>query len=261
MAKQTIIAKNQTANDIIISDLGSQTIPANNQVTLSDLHSLTDIQASDDLITEVQAGNIVINDGNNDLSPTDAIYFLQSPTYGTELKLVGSAIKRKIIYLTAHDVEPSAGTYNDVACQACGSIINSDMWYMLTYDDTTPEAGVMTLRLPSDYKDGTDIIVNVAWTAQATTGSVSFGIGIAKVSNGESYGSATVAYQTGTDTAPTSEFARKDVEVTFDGTGLKAGDDICLIFYRNASDTNDTMTGDVYVSTITVKYLSDKWGE
>lgn len=63
----TIIAKNNTKEDIIIDDLGI-TISTSKATNLTDIYNLIEIIISKDLEIEVSAGNIIINDGLQDLN-------------------------------------------------------------------------------------------------------------------------------------------------------------------------------------------------
>jgi hypothetical protein len=75
-----IIAINNTVSDIEISDLGI-TLPADSTTTLSILFTRFKLVESDDLKTEVQNGDVIINDGSQDLSIEEAIDHL---TFQTE---------------------------------------------------------------------------------------------------------------------------------------------------------------------------------
>lgn len=72
--------KNVTGSDIVIDSVGL-TIPASDQYTIEVSEYL--LWASNEVITEVEpditAGNLVINDGINDLSATDGLRFLKYP--------------------------------------------------------------------------------------------------------------------------------------------------------------------------------------
>ena len=74
MSMWTVIVKN-SGSDQSIDDLGI-IIPDSNQITLSDQFTYNEIANSDDLRSLVSSGDIVINDGINDLSPTDGVKFL-----------------------------------------------------------------------------------------------------------------------------------------------------------------------------------------
>lgn len=62
----TIIAKNTTKEDIIIEDLGI-TIFSSGAINLTNIFNLIEIIISKDLEAEVSIGNIIINDGLQDL--------------------------------------------------------------------------------------------------------------------------------------------------------------------------------------------------
>ena len=82
MAK-TIIAKNQTESDKTLNDLGALVIPASSQLDLGVRFPFEILTASDDLETEINNDNILINNGIQDLNKTDSISYL---SYGTELE-------------------------------------------------------------------------------------------------------------------------------------------------------------------------------
>ena len=71
-----VIAKNNTASDIEIKDLGI-TIPASNQLNLTDLFDYIEIVESDELKTYVNNAEITINDGDQDLNVQDGLMHIQ----------------------------------------------------------------------------------------------------------------------------------------------------------------------------------------
>jgi hypothetical protein len=93
------IIKNTTITDIFINESG-QTISANDQITVDP--SLYYIWAKPEMIaeitTDVNAGNLVINNGLIDLSPSDGLRFLQYPERvtiqqnGSDVTQVGTVI-------------------------------------------------------------------------------------------------------------------------------------------------------------------------
>ncbi len=97
----TIIAKNQTINNIIINDMDGLIIPGNEQINLTDDFQLDYIYESEDLITSINSGDIIINDGTNDLSIPDALIFLQSfnSTNIISGSLPGCQIRRTTSYV------------------------------------------------------------------------------------------------------------------------------------------------------------------
>jgi len=73
----TIIVKNQTASEIALPDLGNCKVPASGQFELTRVSTISEIYNSSDLITRIDAGDIVLNDGVADLSLADSKEFIQ----------------------------------------------------------------------------------------------------------------------------------------------------------------------------------------
>lgn len=72
-----IIAKNQTAGNILIDDLGLN-VPALSQVIITDYVTYLEAAVSQDLEVEISAGNIILNDGVSDLSLARSLNYLDS---------------------------------------------------------------------------------------------------------------------------------------------------------------------------------------
>ena len=66
------ILKNNSGSNVTLSDLGSLTINDGTQYTVDPIDYLRFARSSS-LVTEVGAGNLVVNDGSNDLSISDGI--------------------------------------------------------------------------------------------------------------------------------------------------------------------------------------------
>ncbi len=87
-----IIIKNITANNIQIQDLFNISILANSTMTLvddypNDFISFSLVQSSDILKSFVISGQLVVNDGINDLSISDGLYHLLGVTKHELLKI------------------------------------------------------------------------------------------------------------------------------------------------------------------------------
>ena len=67
MAMHTVIIKNSSGSNQTIEDLGIE-IAHGTQITMSGQYTFTDLAASDDLRALVAAGDLVVNDGSDDLS-------------------------------------------------------------------------------------------------------------------------------------------------------------------------------------------------
>jgi hypothetical protein len=88
-------------------------------------------------------------------------------------------------------------------------------------------------------------------------------IGLQSVDDGDNFegDSGTIEYVDDTFTAPGTAFNRTTLNYTFSGTTFSANDDIGVVIYRETTDPGDTLTGDVFVSSIKIKYISNKRGE
>ena len=73
----TLIAKNQTAEDIAIADLGAIVIPASGQLNLTDVFKVGTIRSSKSLKDLIDSGNVIINDGSKDLTKNDSAIVVQ----------------------------------------------------------------------------------------------------------------------------------------------------------------------------------------
>ena len=177
----------------------------------------------------------------------------------------GTARKWKESYTYAYNLYGNAATYNSISCNAAGSSVVSNKWYMKTFSDGSgfgegPEAAIVTMKMPLEYEDGTDFKVHVHWTSNSTSGNIVYGIGVLAVGNSDNY-AGTETYHTGTIAAPSSSYNLQEIEATFSGTGVKADDDVAIVVYRDCDDASDTMSGDALVSTVSLKYVAGRWGE
>lgn len=79
MSNQKIL-KNNTSSVIFLINLGLE-IPANNQIIieLTDYMRLSSVDTITELTPYVNSGDIIVNDGVNDLSPASGLNFLQWP--------------------------------------------------------------------------------------------------------------------------------------------------------------------------------------
>jgi hypothetical protein len=68
----TLIAKNQTVGAIVLADLGV-TVPGSGQLTLTTNLRSDEVLGSPDLQTQVIAGNLILNDGTEDIVLADSV--------------------------------------------------------------------------------------------------------------------------------------------------------------------------------------------
>ena len=112
------ILKNTTASDIDLDKSGVE-IPANGQITLSvEEYALF---ASVDSITEltpfINAGDIVVNDGNNDLSAAEALDFLKFPDVAPNIRFLSPPEKSNLFPTTIKDVQSAIEYVVDLPSQ------------------------------------------------------------------------------------------------------------------------------------------------
>lgn len=72
---QTIILRNQTPNPIDLDDIAI-TVPGSGQITASERLTPEEIRRSDDLLTQVNAGTVVVDDGTNELDTAGSQAFM-----------------------------------------------------------------------------------------------------------------------------------------------------------------------------------------
>jgi hypothetical protein len=84
-ARPTIIAENQTASPVVLTDLGA-TVPASGSFTLNDFYYLHEIQASKSLYDAIVADEILINDGVTTLTKAQSINFVTGVASAQDLQ-------------------------------------------------------------------------------------------------------------------------------------------------------------------------------
>jgi len=78
-----VIAKNNIGSDIYLQELEGTMIPVGEQVTMSERFGLTEYNNNSDFVTLVTNGDIVINDGTDDLSAGDGVRYVQLTLSGS----------------------------------------------------------------------------------------------------------------------------------------------------------------------------------
>ena len=83
------IVKNQTTSNITVGDTGV-TIPASGQYTIPPVDYLLWAE-SDDIITSINAGDLILNDGIYDLDSTNSKYFIKYPDEALNVRFLDDA--------------------------------------------------------------------------------------------------------------------------------------------------------------------------
>jgi hypothetical protein len=71
----TVIAKNSSGSTVVLSNLGTEILNGT-QLTLSDYYEYSDLTDDKELENFISNGDLVINDGTNDLSATEGVNYL-----------------------------------------------------------------------------------------------------------------------------------------------------------------------------------------
>lgn len=129
MAKPIVIAKNQTASPVVLTRL-AVTVPASGQITLTDFCNFWEIQEDDQLRTEIEGGNILLNDGTDDLTATEALDLASAPAGSaaflrTRWELVGVKDGANKVFTTTeffvHDGNSNEALYFNGVLQSEGA--------------------------------------------------------------------------------------------------------------------------------------------
>lgn len=123
----TIIAKNQTAGDLVLDNLSvpDGIIPASSQVTLTESNYVYEIQADSQLRDYVTVGDVIINNGVGDLTQTESLNFLSTQTLAYSPADVDTFIQQNSPTQTV-TVAISGGQFTSVAA-AVASITDASI--------------------------------------------------------------------------------------------------------------------------------------
>jgi len=137
VALPTVIAKNQTGTAILLESLGLTAPAAPGTITLTDYATFFEVAADTTLNTRVNAGDIVINDGANDLSTAEALGFLDA-TGNLNGPVTGASQGKMLRLLDAtgrYTEAVGAKIYDPAAADpAAPAPSNGDMYYNTTLE-------------------------------------------------------------------------------------------------------------------------------
>ena len=181
------------------------------------------------------------------------------------INLYGSARKYGSMFKSGYDISGNSATYNGVSCNASSAAIVSDKWTVRTFTDGSgwggsAEAAIVNFVIPTTYEAGENLKVVIDFMSNSTSGDVAYGVGLLTVGTDGQY-DGTETYQTGTVSIPTTALKSKKLILDFNGSGINPGDKVTIIIYRNGPDSSDTVSGDVYVVFVGMKYPKNKLGE
>lgn len=183
---------------------------------------------------------------------------------GGRVTLEGTARVIKEIQKDAYDFYAYAGTRNGITCTASSLSGLQAQWLLQAFADGTGanvcDSAVFNIRLPNDYINGTNFTLDMVWFASATTGNVSYGVGIWRIDENQSFNSPNYTWYTGYASPSGTSYNKVVQTININGTAFKSGDTLGFALYRHGDDAGDTMIGNAYVSSTMLRYLSDRVG-
>lgn len=171
----------------------------------------------------------------------------------------GPTIGEHSVPCAAVSIKPAATAgCADIASLAMGSG-KPDIIY-LAFDPTTEEAGHFSIRMPTNWNEGT-IKFDFEWSHESTTTNfgVVFGLSAVAFGDGDSLNAAFGTEVTVSDTGGSTDteyISAKSAEITVAGTP-QAGDHVYFKIARKASDGSDTLAVDARLSHVTLYVTTD----
>ncbi len=180
----------------------------------------------------------------------------------TGTTLYGTARVNKTIQNYAYNFYGLAGTYNGNGYSAsAGATLGQTIFQNLlptVTGGTVGSAFIFNFITPQDRVTGSNFTVIAHYQDGTTeTCNIVMGIGERHSADGESY-SQTDTWNEQTFAVPTTQYLKGSREFTFDGSAIENGNAVAITVYRNGEAGADTCGGSIYVSSLEIKYLSDK---
>jgi len=275
-----IYIKNTTASGIKLNDLSGMYVASGQIRNLREFFTIDDIDFSEDLRTLISGGQVVLNDGEQDLTTEESFDLGSLPTfYDVPQSLLdlndtpatySGAAKLPLIVKDNEDgvgfglIPETAisGTY--FVSYEGGRLLRGatgnrpDLVYIgpvagLAFDDAKTESCYGSFKVPYAWYVDTDIELRINFMLdESQTGSTScaWHLDFQTYAYGETYGSKNVT-QLRIDTqipnnavAGTYIFDTLNIHPDDVDNPIEIGDTFCFQFYRMGLETEDTMTGD-----------------
>jgi len=181
--------------------------------------------------------------------------------------MVGNARVWKSINKDGYNVYGYSGTYNGITTNATSLSVVGSQYLTQVFTNTggfnpQPKSFITTFVIPEDYEQNSDLKIILNWSSDSTGGAINFGVGIAPIKTGDVYNTPNYTYVDNNYSEGTvSNYEKIQTEITFTSVSLNKGDELGVVVYNNFNDAGNTSTGIPYVSSIVLKYVSDKLGE
>lgn len=170
----------------------------------------------------------------------------------------GGSSVTNVISKYAYNFVNSAGTFNGSACNAAGFGTLGGQYAFSTYDQTTCEASFVNIVVPKNIDLTQNGTVNLHWTQGGVgSGNVLWKVATVRNQIGNAYNLATPVWQNTTAASGGTAWRRNsDASFTIDTTGWTIGDDISIIFVRDAGNAADTLTTDADINQVEFVYTT-----
>jgi hypothetical protein len=197
MAKQIILAVNQTGSPITLAEFGEIVIPASSSVNLSDSISVHELQKSQELYNHVNNGDVLLNVGATLLTQAESLTALEglmliSSTTTSQFEL-RDAVSHKDLTNNPHALDLSAlNAPSTIFFPYTQETSSGTISQFLTTTQKTSDGWKTITLFPYDGTDQftpSSVIVRARWGGQSGT----YGLRVIDVTNG----SAVVASVTG----------------------------------------------------------------
>lgn len=232
---------------------------ANNKFLFSNNVSAPNVNAFATSVNGVGTFNYTMLNGLNSTIGNSTGNTTITPTGTT---LYGTARVNKTIQNYAFNLYGKLGTYNGQTYIASTlASLDATLFQSLPATAGAGDVGgafVYNFIMPQDRVTGSNFTVVVHY-ADGTTETCNQVMGVGKGHNadGESY-SQTETWNEQTFAVPTTQFLKATREFTFDGSAIENGNSIAITVYRYGEAVADTCNGAIIVSSLEVRYLSDK---
>jgi hypothetical protein len=167
-----IIAKNITLHDIELDDLNGVVIPSLSYKNISELFNIIRISSSKNLIDNINNGNMIINDGNSDLSISNSLKHIKLCTE-YEINSKNSVFGNKKIDFTFHNENGQGHECKGTSYQYISSFIyeGTNIWtpsYIKIIGSKKSSSGTCYFKLV-DHSNNDNLICSISWTLEDQT--------------------------------------------------------------------------------------------
>ena len=161
--------------------------------------------------------------------------------------------------ISSYEMRGNRGKYNGVRYNSAGKSTVANLYYFKRFNKDIKvknTAAITNFAMPDDYDDSSRVILIIHWTTANTIGFVKFNIGIASTSEGGDMNHPNYEWYHVNPTVKPNPYEMSSVVIDIPKPLIRSGDEVGIVICRNGD--NDSLVGDALVSSITIKYTSNK---